>query len=114
MVWVWKIITKNVKFFNFFPLGQKNSLRVGSKGTWVKGGSASYLLRVKSQLGLGQGPSLVSGVNDDRRVYLPTSLPTPSSPTYQFAYPLQKITGSSAYPRVCLPTSLPTYHTQAY
>jgi len=52
MVWVgiWKISPKNVKFFNFFPLGQKKSLWAGSKSTWVKGGSASYLLRVKSKL----------------------------------------------------------------
>jgi len=30
-VWVWKISTKNVKFFNFFPFGSKNI----SSG-WVK------------------------------------------------------------------------------
>jgi len=48
-----------LKMSNFFPLEQKKSLRVVSKGTRVKGGSASYLLRVKSKLGLGQGPSLV-------------------------------------------------------
>jgi len=34
-------------------------LRVGSESTRVKAGLASYLLRVKSKLGLGQGPSLV-------------------------------------------------------
>jgi len=33
-----------------FPLGQKKSLQLGSKGTQVKGESASYLLRVKSKL----------------------------------------------------------------
>jgi len=43
MVWVWKISPKNGKYFNFF-------LRVGSKSTWVEGGSASYLLQVKSKL----------------------------------------------------------------
>jgi len=37
----------------------KKYLWVGSKGRGVKGGSASYLQRVKSKLGLGQGPSLV-------------------------------------------------------
>jgi len=49
-VWIWKISPKNI---NFFPFGSKKSLRVGSKSTWVKGGSASYLLRVKSKLGSG-------------------------------------------------------------
>jgi len=42
----------------FFPFGSKKSLWVGSKSTPAKGGSASYLLRVKSMLGSGQGPSL--------------------------------------------------------
>jgi len=61
MVWVWntKIYPKNVKFFNFFPLSQKKLLRVGSESTRVEAGSASYLLRIKSKLGSGQGPSLV-------------------------------------------------------
>jgi len=68
MVWarIWKISPKNVKFFNFFPSGKKKSLRVGSESTRVRAGSASYLLRVKSKLGLGQvgsgqGPSLALG-----------------------------------------------------
>jgi len=52
-VWIWKISPKNVKFFNFFPFGSKKSLR-------VKGGLASYLMRVKSKLGSGQGPSLTA------------------------------------------------------
>jgi len=62
MVWVkiWKISPKNVKFFNFFPSGQKKLLQVGSESTRVKAGSASYLQRVKSKLGSGQGPSLVT------------------------------------------------------
>jgi len=47
---IWQLSPKNVKFFNFFPFG--------SKSTQVKGGSASHLLRVKSKLGSGQGPSL--------------------------------------------------------
>jgi len=42
-----------VKFSIFFPSGQKKSLWVGSVSTWVKGGSTSYLRRVKSKLGLG-------------------------------------------------------------
>jgi len=64
MVWVWisKISPKNIKFFNFFPLDQKKSLRVRSESTRVEAWSASYLLRVKSKLGSGQGPSL--GNND--------------------------------------------------
>jgi len=43
------LITLN--FSNFYPLGKKKSLRVGSESTRVEGGSASYLLRVKSKLG---------------------------------------------------------------
>jgi len=56
IVWVWilKISPKNVKFFNFFPSGQKKSLWVGSESTRV----GLYLLRVKSKLPSGQGPSL--------------------------------------------------------
>jgi len=53
-VWVWKISPKNIKFSILFPSDQKKSLRVGSESTLVKGGSASYLLRVKSKLGSGQ------------------------------------------------------------
>jgi len=52
-VWIWKFAPKNVKFFNFFPSGQKKSLRVWSKSTWLKGKSATYLLWVKSKLGSG-------------------------------------------------------------
>jgi len=51
MVWIWKISPQNVKFF---PTDQKKSPRVRSKSTCAKGGSASYLLRVKSMLGLGR------------------------------------------------------------
>jgi len=46
-------------FSIFFPSGQKKFLRVRSESTRVKGGSAFYLLRVKSKLGSGQGTSLV-------------------------------------------------------
>jgi len=49
---------KNIKFFNFFPFGLKKIPSVQSKNTRVKGGLASYLLRVKSKLGSGQSPSL--------------------------------------------------------
>jgi len=65
MVWVciWKISPKKVKFFNFFPSGQKKSLWVGSESTRVKGGLASYILRIKSKLGsgwVGSGPIFTS------------------------------------------------------
>jgi len=46
-------------FSILYPSGQKKLLRVGSESTRVKAGSASYLLRAKSKLGSGQGPSLV-------------------------------------------------------
>jgi len=49
--------------FGKFPLKMSNftifSLRVEPESTQVKGVSASYLLRVKSKLRLGQSPSLV-------------------------------------------------------
>jgi len=49
---IWKISPKNTKFFNIFPSDQKNLF--WSKSTRrVKGGSTSYLLRVKSKRGLG-------------------------------------------------------------
>jgi len=62
MIWVWilKISPKNVKFFNFLLFGSKKLLRVGSESTRVEAGSASYLMRVKSKVGSGQGPSLFS------------------------------------------------------
>jgi len=44
---------KASNFSIFFPSDQKKSPRVGSKCTWVKGGSASYLLWAKSKLGSG-------------------------------------------------------------
>jgi len=56
-VWVWKISPKNPWFFNFCPSGQKSV--VGSKSTRVRARLASYLLRVKSMFGSGQGPTLV-------------------------------------------------------
>jgi len=60
LVWVWEISTKNTKFFKFFSLSVKKYLSVASKSTWVKGGSASYILHEgKSMLGLGQGPTLL-------------------------------------------------------
>jgi len=59
MVWVWKIFPKNDKFFNFFLFRSKKSLWVGSKSTRFEGGSTYYLLRVKSVLRPGQGPSLI-------------------------------------------------------
>jgi len=53
-----KFPLKMSNFSIFSPSDQKKSLRVGSESTRVKGGSSSYLLRVKSKLGSGQGPSL--------------------------------------------------------
>jgi len=52
LVKVWTISPKNIQFFNFVHFGSKKSLRVGSKSIQVKGGSASYLLQVKSMLAL--------------------------------------------------------------
>jgi len=51
-----------LKISIFFPSGQEKSHWVGSKSTQVKCRMASYLLRVKSILGLGQGPSLVKTI----------------------------------------------------
>jgi len=61
MVWLefGKFPLKMSNFSIFSPSGQKKLLRVGLESTRVKAGSASYLLRVKSKLGSGQGPSLV-------------------------------------------------------
>jgi len=46
--------------FGKFPLKSQifQFLPFGSKSTWLKGGSASYLLQVKSTLRSGQGLSL--------------------------------------------------------
>jgi len=41
-------------FSIFFPSDQKKLLRVGSESTQVEARSASYLLRVRSKLGLGR------------------------------------------------------------
>jgi len=48
--WIWNISPIYPEFFNFFPFGSKKSLRIGSKSTWVKDGSASYLLWIKSMI----------------------------------------------------------------
>jgi len=53
-----KFPLKMSNFSIFCPSGQKKLLWVGSESTRVKAGLASYLLRVKSKLGSGQGPSL--------------------------------------------------------
>jgi len=70
LIWVWKISPKNPKIFNFFPFRSKKSHLVGSKSTQVKDRLASYSLRVKSMLGLGQGPSLdwTLGISPDRLI----------------------------------------------
>jgi len=59
-VWIWKISPKNIKFFNFLPIGSKKCHWVRLKSTRVRAGSASYLLQVKSMFGSGQGQSLIS------------------------------------------------------
>jgi len=58
-----KFQLKTSNFSIFFPSGQKKSLRVGKYPG--QSGSASYLLRVKSKLGSGQGPSLVTCLGFD-------------------------------------------------
>jgi len=49
-----KFCLKMLNFSIFFPSDQKKSLWAGSESTRVEGGSASYLLRVKSKLGYSQ------------------------------------------------------------
>jgi len=69
MVWVFPLKTSN--FSIFCPSVKKNLF--GSESTQVGGGSASYLLRFKSKLGSGQGPSLVktqSNFSDKCFIYL--------------------------------------------
>jgi len=53
-----KFPLKMSNFSIFFPSDQKKSLRAGLESTQVRGGSASYLLWVKSKLESGQSPSL--------------------------------------------------------
>jgi len=50
-----KNFPKKCQIFQFFSLWIK---KISSESTRVKGGSAIYLLRVKSKLGSDQGPSL--------------------------------------------------------
>jgi len=54
-----KFPLKMSNFSIFFLSGQKKLLRVRSESTRVEARLVSYLLRVKSKLGSGQGPSLV-------------------------------------------------------
>jgi len=54
----WKFPLKMSNFSIFFPSGQRKLLRVRSESTRVKARLASYLMRVKSKLRSGQGPSL--------------------------------------------------------
>jgi len=54
-----KFPLKVSNFSTFFPSDQKNLFRfLGQNVPKVKDGSASYLLRVKSMPGSGQGPTL--------------------------------------------------------
>jgi len=64
MVWVriWKISPKNVKFFNFFPSGQKNCFGSGRKVPGSKPGRPLIYCGSKvssGRVGSGQGPSLL-------------------------------------------------------
>jgi len=60
LFWVWiSKIPQKLKKIKYFSLSFKKSLRIGSKSTPVKFRLASYLLRVKSMLGSGQGPSII-------------------------------------------------------
>jgi len=62
-LWVWKFPLKIPKFLLF---GSKKCHRVGSTGTQVKVGLDSYLLRVKSRLGLGRS-GLISSQNQAQK-----------------------------------------------
>jgi len=56
-VWIWKISTKNVKFFNFFPFGSKNIFGSGQKVPKSKAGWPLIYCESKVSLGLvGSGP----------------------------------------------------------
>jgi len=64
MVWVWVISSKIVKFFNFFPSDQKNLFGSDQKVPGSKAYITSYLMRVKSMLGLGRvGSGPISRIN---------------------------------------------------
>jgi len=54
--WLGKSPLKIPNFPIFFPSDKKQLHRIWPKSTRVKNGLASYLLQVKSMLGLGQGP----------------------------------------------------------
>jgi len=60
---VWVPVLKIPNFSIFFRLGQNKNHWVGSKSTRVTDGSASNLLWVKSMLGSGHDPSLVTASN---------------------------------------------------
>jgi len=61
--------------FGKFPLTTSNfsilSLqikKISSESNWVEGGSASYLLRVNSKFGSGQGPSLYGTITKRKQI----------------------------------------------
>jgi len=77
MVWVWKISPKNVKFFNFYPLGQKNLFGLSQK---VPGSKVDQpLIYCGSKVSSGQGPSLMLGA-----VCLTIFMTIPSDPVLIF------------------------------
>jgi len=55
--WHWKISPYKILNFQFFALRFKKISSCRVKSSWVKAGSAYYLLRVKSMLRSGQGLS---------------------------------------------------------
>jgi len=59
LVWVWKISPKNIKFFHFIPLNQKNIFGSGQKVPGQRWVSILFTAGQKyACVGSGQGPSL--------------------------------------------------------
>jgi len=70
-VWIWKISPKNVKFFNFFPLGQKiSSVRVRKYPGRRRVGLLFTAVQKYARVGSGQGPFLVRIINKKTRAFL--------------------------------------------
>jgi len=84
----WKFPLKMSNFSIFFPSGQKKMLPVGSESTRVKAGSASYLLRVKSKLGLGWVGSCLVGSGPISNPHYPNLLTLKS--TFELFINIQK------------------------
>jgi len=78
---------KMSNFSIFFPSGLKKSLWVGSESTRVKGGSASYSLRVRSKLGSGPIVGIPQAISP--------SLPSMVPPLYKAFSPFLTLWGMS-------------------